>query len=104
MACCACHIPPCDELELNTLWQAHLNLINFTAVPLSHCKTWLAPCCAAERNLYVRERNDGLYRVFTYLAAKMVDELAINAVVRTACQPQSLQVYTAASVLAQTVA
>eukprot|EP00878_Enallax_costatus_P037026 GHUV01041735.1.p1 GENE.GHUV01041735.1~~GHUV01041735.1.p1 ORF type:complete len:128 (-),score=21.22 GHUV01041735.1:280-663(-) len=38
-------------------------------------------CCHAERGLYVRERNDGLYQVVTYLAAKMFDELAINAVV-----------------------
>ncbi|KAF6250828.1 P-loop containing nucleoside triphosphate hydrolase protein [Scenedesmus sp. NREL 46B-D3] len=39
------------------------------------------PSLVLERNLYARERNDGLYRVFTYLAAKMFDELAINLVV-----------------------
>lgn len=38
-------------------------------------------CFPAERGLYVRERNDGLYQVVTYLAAKMFDELAINAAV-----------------------
>jgi hypothetical protein len=32
----------------------------------------------AERSLFVRERNDGLYRVITYLASKMFDELAIT--------------------------
>ncbi|WIA12825.1 hypothetical protein OEZ85_006453 [Tetradesmus obliquus] len=39
------------------------------------------PSLVLERNLFARERNDGLYRVFTYLGAKMFDELAINLVV-----------------------
>lgn len=37
--------------------------------------------CPAERGLFVRERNDGLYTVTTYLMAKMFEELAVNAVV-----------------------
>lgn len=32
-------------------------------------------CCAAF--LYCSERNDGLYRVITYLVAKMVEELGL---------------------------
>ena len=33
------------------------------------------PCLAAERNLFTRERNDGLYYVITYLLFKLVEEL-----------------------------
>ena len=32
---------------------------------------------AAERNLFTRERNDGLYHVITYLLFKMVEELLL---------------------------
>jgi hypothetical protein len=35
----------------------------------------------AERSLFTRERNDGLYTTFTSLAGKMFDELVINAIV-----------------------
>jgi hypothetical protein len=35
----------------------------------------------AERSLFTRERNDGLYTTFTSLAGKMFDELVINALV-----------------------
>ena len=39
-------------------------------------------CCfpLAERALFTRERNDGLYRVITYLCAKILDELMLAAV------------------------
>lgn len=48
----------------------------------------LAPICAAmmylpsmgtERALYIRERNDGLYRPLTYLLFKLLDELLLMA-------------------------
>lgn len=40
------------------------------------------PCFSpAERSLFTRERNDGLYTTFTSLAGKMFDELVINALV-----------------------
>lgn len=35
----------------------------------------------AERRLFVRERADGLYRVFTYLAAKLVEELVLSIII-----------------------
>jgi ATP-binding cassette subfamily G (WHITE) protein 2 len=35
------------------------------------------PSIVLERALFVRERNDGLYRVITYLLAKAVDELLL---------------------------
>jgi len=37
------------------------------------------PSIVMERPLFVRERNDGMYRVITYLCAKMVDELVLAA-------------------------
>jgi hypothetical protein len=53
----------------------------------------LAPICAAmmylpsigmERALYIRERNDGLYRPVTYLLFKLLDELLMMAPVTAA--------------------
>lgn len=35
------------------------------------------PAIVLERPLFVRERNDGLYRVITYLCAKMIEEMGI---------------------------
>lgn len=35
------------------------------------------PTISLERRLFYRERNDGLYRTTTYLACKMLEELAI---------------------------
>ncbi len=35
------------------------------------------PALVLERALFAREWGDGLYQVATYLAAKMVDELAL---------------------------
>lgn len=37
------------------------------------------PSIVLERALFIREKNDGLYRVITYLCAKMIDELLIAA-------------------------
>ena len=39
------------------------------------------PCLAAERNLFTRERNDGLYYVITYLLFKLVEELFLASLV-----------------------
>jgi hypothetical protein len=36
------------------------------------------PALSLEKPLYVRERNDGLYRPITYLLAKLFDELFIT--------------------------
>ncbi|PRW20409.1 P-loop containing nucleoside triphosphate hydrolase [Chlorella sorokiniana] len=38
------------------------------------------PAIVLERPLFTRERNDGLYRVITYLVAKIVDELCVALV------------------------
>ncbi len=38
------------------------------------------PTISLERNLFYRERNDGLYRTTTYLACKMIEELLIMVV------------------------
>jgi len=37
------------------------------------------PALVLERPLFVRERNDGLFHVNTYLMSKMIDELMINS-------------------------
>jgi ATP-binding cassette, subfamily G (WHITE), member 2 len=42
------------------------------------------PALVSERALFVREREDGLYRPITALVAKMVSELCIAAVVSVA--------------------
>jgi ATP-binding cassette, subfamily G (WHITE), member 2 len=39
------------------------------------------PALTLEKPLFIRERNDGLYRPITYLISKLFDELLINAVV-----------------------
>ena len=39
------------------------------------------PAIVLERPLFVRERNDGLYRVITYLCAKMVEELFVALII-----------------------
>jgi ATP-binding cassette, subfamily G (WHITE), member 2 len=39
------------------------------------------PALTLEKPLYVRERNDGLYRPITYLLSKLLDELIISVVV-----------------------
>ncbi len=41
------------------------------------------PAIFLERPLFIRERNDGLYRTITYLCAKMLDEILIT--VRISC-------------------
>lgn len=35
------------------------------------------PAIVLDRSLFVRERNDGLYRVITYLCAKIIEELGV---------------------------
>jgi hypothetical protein len=45
----------------------------------------VSPACyspaPADRGLFVRERNDGLYRTFTYLLAKIIEELVLALIV-----------------------
>lgn len=63
------------------------NLINIAAVLFMWCTlpafgaAAYVPSLVLERNLFVRERADGMYHVITYLLAKMFDELLIAAVV-----------------------
>ncbi len=41
-----------------------------------------APALAPpERRLFLRERADGLYRVYTYLAAKLIEEIALALII-----------------------
>ena len=63
------------------------NLINFCAVmfmfvvmPAFGAAAYTPPL-VLERGLFVRERNDGLYFVITYLLHKMIGELLIAALI-----------------------
>ncbi|GBF95048.1 P-loop containing nucleoside triphosphate hydrolase [Raphidocelis subcapitata] len=62
------------------------NFFNVSAVLFMSCMipafgaSAFVPSLVLERRLFVRERHDGLYRVATYLAAKMLDELGVAAV------------------------
>jgi len=62
------------------------NVINISAVLFMWSATpgFVAasyiPTLVLERGLFVRERSDGLYLVFTYLVAKMLDEIIVNAI------------------------
>ena len=55
-------------------------LFMWTALPAFGAASYI-PAIVLERNLYVRERSDGLYRVITYLCAKMLEELGIAFIV-----------------------
>ncbi|GLI65656.1 hypothetical protein VaNZ11_009256 [Volvox africanus] len=61
------------------------NYINIAAVLFMWCTlpafgaAAYVPSLVLERNLFTRERNDGLYLVVTYLLSKMVDELLLTA-------------------------
>ncbi|EIE26352.1 hypothetical protein COCSUDRAFT_39467 [Coccomyxa subellipsoidea C-169] len=63
--------------------QAPSNVNNITAVLFlwtilpGYAAASYMPTIVLERPLYVRERNDGLYRPITYLVAKMTEELTI---------------------------
>lgn len=62
------------------------NLINIAAVLFMWCTlpafgaAAYVPSLVLERNLFVRERADGMYHVITYLLAKMFDELIIASI------------------------
>jgi hypothetical protein len=54
----------------------------------SRCAAIAAKCLTRTACTACRERNDGLYRVITYLVAKMVEELGIallNSIVFGGC-------------------
>lgn len=55
-------------------------LFMWTTLPAFGAAAYI-PAIVLERSLFVRERHDGMYRVFTYLLAKMFDELLITGVV-----------------------
>ena len=48
------------------------------ALPCRFGAAAYVPALALEKPLYIRERNDGLYRPITYLLAKLFDELFIT--------------------------
>ncbi|GIL78523.1 hypothetical protein Vretifemale_7939, partial [Volvox reticuliferus] len=65
---------------------APANLMNITAslfmwalLPAFGAASYV-PAIVLERRLFIRERADGLYQVFTYLAAKLLEELLLSLI------------------------
>ncbi|GMH35776.1 hypothetical protein BSKO_03644 [Bryopsis sp. KO-2023] len=64
-----------DATESNIMNVAAV-LFMWTTLPAFGAASYV-PAIVLERALFIREKNDGLYRVITYLCAKMVDELVV---------------------------
>lgn len=71
--------------------KAQSNVNNLTAVLFlwaimpGYASSAYTPSLVLERSLFVRERNDGLYRPVTYIAAKLIEELAVALVNTLVC-------------------
>ena len=71
--------------------KAQSNVNNLTAVLFlwaimpGYASSAYTPSLVLERTLFIRERNDGLYRPVTYVAAKLVEELAVASLNTLAC-------------------
>ncbi|KAL4428045.1 hypothetical protein ABPG75_002134 [Micractinium tetrahymenae] len=68
-----------DNLEANNIPNIAAMLFMWVVLPAYGAASYV-PAIVLERPLFVRERNDGLYRVITYLVAKMTEELGIALV------------------------
>ncbi|KAI8473366.1 MAG: ATP-binding cassette superfamily [Monoraphidium minutum] len=67
-----------DDFAFLNLSNQSAFLFMWVALPCFSAAAYM-PSLVLERGLFARERGDGLYRVSTYLTAKMVDELALAA-------------------------
>ncbi|KAL4431462.1 hypothetical protein ABPG75_006718 [Micractinium tetrahymenae] len=65
-----------NDLSGNNITNISAVLFMWVCLPAFGAASYV-PAIVLERPLFVRERNDGLYRVITYLVAKMVEELGI---------------------------
>lgn len=74
------HLAPAVSYYLTCLPCPALSCLSVPCPALPASVSALAPL-PAERSLFYRERNDGLYSTFTSLAAKMFEEVVINVVV-----------------------
>ncbi|KXZ50089.1 hypothetical protein GPECTOR_18g66 [Gonium pectorale] len=69
-----------DNLAPDNLINIQSSLFMWALLPAFGAASYV-PAIVLERRLFVRERSDGLYRVFTYLAAKLVEELLLSVVI-----------------------
>jgi hypothetical protein len=65
-----------EEGDLRAGQQAAACLFMWTAAPMFSAAAYL-PTFMLERALFRRERSDGIYNIFTYYAAKWVEEVII---------------------------
>ncbi|GAB4821435.1 hypothetical protein N2152v2_008481 [Parachlorella kessleri] len=65
-----------DDLSVNNIPNLTSVLFMWTILA-GYGASAYTPTLVLERPLFVRERNDGLYRVITYLCAKMLEELGL---------------------------
>ncbi|GLC68936.1 hypothetical protein PLESTF_000760800 [Pleodorina starrii] len=72
-----------DELEAKNIMNITAALFMWSLLPAFGAASYV-PALVLERRLFVRERSDGLYRAFTYLAAKLVEELLLALVITLA--------------------
>lgn len=71
-----CHCS--DVVVVLQLICSHLSICSYhTVATVADIHKSLFPAHNADRPVFVRERNDGLYHVLTYLLAKLVQELLI---------------------------
>jgi len=68
-----------DDLDADNFINISACLFMWCTLPAFGAASYV-PAIVLERQLFIRERNDGLYRVITYMCAKIVDELLIALV------------------------
>ncbi|KAG2446852.1 hypothetical protein HYH02_008009 [Chlamydomonas schloesseri] len=69
-----------DNFAPDNLINIQSSLFMWALLPAFGAASYV-PAIVLERRLFVRERADGLYRVFTYLAAKLVEELILSVII-----------------------
>lgn len=68
-----------DDIDADNFINISSVLFMWSTLPAFGAASYV-PSIVLERALFTRERNDGLYRVITYLCAKILDELMLAAV------------------------
>ncbi|GFR48683.1 hypothetical protein Agub_g10638 [Astrephomene gubernaculifera] len=69
-----------DDLSPGNLINIQSALFMWALLPAFGAASYV-PAIVLERRLFVRERADGLYQVFTYLAAKLLEELFLTVII-----------------------
>lgn len=69
-----------DEFRDDNVYNLSALLFMWCTLPAFGAASYV-PSLTLERALFYRERNDGLYRVITYLVAKILEEMILASVV-----------------------